>query len=72
MNFVFKRVLLFGAINFCLVGNVGNMLAHVAMTATLLAKDWLTSHVVNAVTGFMAGSHATHATITLTEVTVVF
>ena len=39
-----------------LVGNVGDMSAHVAATPTLLAKNQPMPNVTNAVTGFMTGS----------------
>ena len=42
--------------NTALVGNVGNMSAHVATMLTLSAKNWLMSNVADTVTGFMAGS----------------
>ena len=40
----------------CLVENVGDMWAHVAVMPTLLAKNRPTPNVANAVTGFIAGS----------------
>ncbi len=43
-------------IDLCLVGKAGDMLAHVAMTPTLSAKNRLTSNVADVVAVFMAGS----------------
>ena len=40
----------------CSTGNVGNMLAHVATTPTLSAKNWPTSNP-NAMMGFKTGSY---------------
>ncbi len=68
-----------------LVGNVGDMSAHVAVTLTCSAKNWPMPNVADAMTGFMAGScvgwrvmhdclviSMTHVAITPMEVTVVF
>ena len=42
---------------YSLVGNVGNMLAHVIMMPTFLTENQLISCDANAMIGFIAGSH---------------
>ena len=39
------------------IGNVGIMSVHVTTMPKLSAKNWLTSNITDAVTGFVAGSH---------------